>query len=257
MTISPEKLRSFVRSMVDEYSEKSILQSISSLDSYERELHDDRDFVQLGKRVNLPMEFFYENSNIHLANLHGSFIDALTTSEEKFILSRIERETQERNIDTSRVDKFDYPSLINVITEHIDWPDHLYLPNNSEYRKILYKWENAVPHNDKRCYVLKPFSTEVHWMPSSWGYSNGFVFDSGTIDIIQKRYGDIQPPDYLDYIDYNLDSKDNDRLMIYLGEHPNQSDEFDFFYRIVVSEPVFTDSILSSALTIQLPDVGD
>lgn len=257
MSVSPEKLRSFVRSMVDEYNEGSILQSISSLDSYKRELHDDRDFVQLGKRVNLPMDFFYENSNTHIASLHRSFIDALTTSEEKFILSSIERETQRENIETSRVDKFDYSSLVSVITKHVDWPDHLYLPNNSEYRKILYKWDNAVPHNDKRCYILKPFSTEVHWMPSSWGYSNGFAIDSGTIDIVQKRYNDVQPPDYLDHINYDLDNKAADRLMIYLGKHPNKTDEYDFFYRVVISKPIFTDPISGSALTIQLPNVGD
>ena len=252
--ISEEKLNIFFREMVEEYDERSILNSISGLDEYDERLHQNRHFVQIGKRVNLPKRYFYENENVHTKSLYASFIDSLIASERRFIPSSIQEEVQDGELDSFEIDDFNYDTLVRESNNYVLDADHIFLPNEIDYRKTIYDWreDGLVEFKDTSAYIQGVSELEVQWMPGSWDFSNGFVFDSEKVDVVQKRYDDVHPPDYIkNWTNYDYSDED-DRLMIYLGDIPDESDEFDFFHRIVVSEPIFEEDIYGSAAMIKI-----
>lgn len=259
MSISRDRLRSFVRETVAEYGKRTILGSISNLEIYDETRHSYRDFVQLGKRVNLPERFFYEDSATHTASLSTSFVDSLVTSEEKFVLSGIEESVEHDQLDSYEVDEFAFDSVIIESFEYVYDADYIYIPNSKEYRMILQEWRERgrVKYEDRTQYVLGASEIEVRWMPSSWGFTDVFIFNSRDIETVQKRYVDVEFPNYIEHIrDFNAAESD-DQLMVYIGEHPEKSDEFEFFYRVVVSEPRFTGYSPYGATIARLPDNSD
>lgn len=256
MSISRDRLRSFARETVAEYDKRTVLSSISDLEIYDETRHSYRDFVQLGKRVNLPKRFFYEDSATHTASLSTSFIDSLVTSEENFILSAIEDAVKQEQLDSYEVDEFTFNSLIVESFEYVYEADYIYIPNNKEYRMTLQEWRERgrVKYEDRSQYVLGASEIEVRWIPSSWGFTDAFLFNSGDIEVVQKRYMDAEFPNYIEHIrDFDA-AESNDQLMIYIGEHPEEPDEFEFFYRVVLSEPRFTGYRPYGATIARLPD---
>jgi hypothetical protein len=259
MSISRDRLRSFVRETVAEYDKRTVLGSISDLEIYDETQHSYRDFIQLGKRINLPERFFYEDSATHTASLSTSFIDSLIISEEKFVLSTIEDSVEQDQLDSYEVDEFTFGSLITESFDHVYDADYIYIPNDKEYRMILQEWRERgrVKYEDRTQYVLGASEIEVRWIPSSWGFTDAFIFNSRDIEVVQKRYVDAKIPNYIEHI-RDFDAAENDdKLMVYIGEHPEEPDEFEFFYRVVVSEPRFTGYSPHGATIARLPDSYD
>ena len=257
MNISKSKLSSFVRELVDEYNEESVLSSISNLERYDQTRHKDLDYIQLGRRINLPKDFFYENSVTHTAGLPTRFIRSVTASEENFILSSIDESVEEDRLDTYSVDEFSFESLIVESFEYVYEADHIYIPNTKEYRMKFHEWVESgrAKYEGRHQYVLGASEIEVKWMPSSWGFNDAFIFNSDDIIVVQKRYSDSGAPDSIEHLG-NIDiAKKDDEVMVYIGQHPEENDEFEFFYRVILSKPRFTGYSPYAATIARLPSL--
>lgn len=65
MTSEIEEVSSFARELVDSYEDSTELEDISNIKEYSDRQHAHREFVQIGKRSNLPKRFFRDEGVIN------------------------------------------------------------------------------------------------------------------------------------------------------------------------------------------------
>ncbi|WP_154552726.1 hypothetical protein [Halorhabdus sp. CBA1104] len=258
MTFEIEEVNSFSRKLVDNYEDSTELEEISDLEEYDDRKHSHREFVQLGKRINLPKRFFRDESVV-LKPLIPQFVDSITTGEVISILSSIRTAAEQGEIDSFEVSDFSYDSIIVNSFDHVYEPDVIYIPNSRDFRMKLHEWRNEgrIKYKENRLYIAGASDIEVRWMPSKWGIDDMLLFNRDNINVAQKRYSDADHPEYIDSVEGFNGAKSDDRLMIYLGEEFDEDegeDEFELLIRSVISEPRLTGNMPHGATVIELPN---
>ncbi len=258
MTSEIEEVRSFARELVDSYEDSTKLEEISNLEEYDDRKHSHREFVQLGKRTNLPKRFFRDEGVI-LKPLVQQFVDSITTGEVRSILSSIRTAAERGEIDSFEVSEFSYDEIIVTSFDHVYDPDLIYLPNSKDFRMQLHEWRNEgrIKSKEDGMYIAGASDIKVRWMPSKWGIDDILLFNRDDVNVVQKRYSDVDYPEYIDSVEGFNASKADDRLMIYLGEEfdeDEEEDEFELLIRSVISEPRLTGNMPHGATVIELPD---
>ena len=258
MTSEIEEVSSFARELVDSYEDSTELEEISNLGDYDDRKHSHREFVQLGKRTNLPKRFF-RDEGVVLKALIQQFVDSITTGEVVSILSSIRTAAEKGEIDSFEVSEFSYDSIIVSSFDHVYDPDIIYIPNSKDFRMQLHEWRNDGRIKSKKdgIYIAGASDIEVRWMPSKWGIDDMLLFSRDDVNVVQKRYSDADHPEYIDSVEGFNAAKADDRLMIYLGEEfdeDEEEDEFELLIRSVISEPRLTGNMPHGATVIELPD---
>lgn len=258
MPISYNQLNSFARDVVDRYNENTKLGEITNLEDYNEDQHQRRDFIQIGKRSNLPKDIFYEERATDTVMISSQFAKAIIIAEQKYILSYIQESVDDGTLDSYEADEFTFESIITPSFDTVYNPDYIFLPNDVRYRKSLLNWreDGFVKNRGDGQYIAGAGDIKVEWMPSNWGFENAFLFNSQDISVVQKRYKDAEYPEGIDPVREFDGSEEDDRLMVYLGkEFPEEPDQFEFFVRTVISEPRFTGFSPYPAAEIEL--IGD
>lgn len=258
MTSEIEEVSSFARELVDGYEDSTELGEISDLEEYDDRKHSHREFVQLGKRTNLPKRFFRDESVV-LKPLIQQFVDSITTGEVISTLSSIRTAAEQGEIDSFEVDEFSYDSIIVTSFEHVYDPDVIYIPNSKDFRMQLHEWRNEgrIKSKEDGIYIAGASDIEVKWMPSKWGIDDILLFNRDNINVVQKRYSDAEYPEYIDSVEGFSAAKADDRLMVYLGEEFDEEEDeeaFELLIRSVISEPRLTGNMPHGATVIKLPD---
>lgn len=249
-----EELYEFARETVSSYEEKSRLDSITNLSKYNKDLHSHREFVEIGKRSNLPKHFFGAESTVTIS-ISQSFADAVATGEVVSILDAIEENVENGNLDKFDVGDFNFQEVIIESFDHVYDPDMIFLPNSKELRMELMEWSKngRVLWEEGNQYIMGSSKILVNWMPSSWGFQDAYIFNRNDIDVVQKQYKDVSPPDYINRVQDFDGAMGDDKLMIYLGsQFKDRPDEYELIVRSVISKPRFTGRMPKSAVKVDI-----
>ncbi|WP_324663606.1 hypothetical protein [Haloarcula sediminis] len=238
MSISTEKLEKFVQQLQEAYSEESFLQEYVERSSFNPEQHTEREYVQIGKRSNLPKRFFFEDEAVVNQVLSNDFAKTIAQGEKRHILSTIEKQANSGHLSQVTVDDFEFDIIIEAYSEVYE-PDYLFLPNNTEYRQTLFDWQKRGHiETGYRTVAIGQSEIEIKWIPSKLEISGGFLFNSDSIEVVQKQYKDADRPDEADFMPGTDWCSEEDFLMTYFGKKFNgDPDEFDFWLRTIISEP--------------------
>lgn len=258
MTSEIEEVSTFARELVESYEDSTELDEISNLEKYDDRKHTHREFIQLGKRTNLPKRFF-RDEGVVLKPLIQQFVDSITTGEVVSILSSIRTAAEQGDIDLFEVSEFSYSSIIVTSFDHVYDPDVIYIPNSKDFRMQLHEWRNEgrIKSKDDGIYIAGASDIEVRWMPSKWGIDDILLFNRDDVNVVQKRYSDADYPEYIYSVEGFNAAKTDDRLMTYLGEEFDEDegeDAFELLIRSVISEPRLTGNMPHGATVIELPD---
>jgi hypothetical protein len=249
-----DRLESFARSLVEEYEDSTKLDSISDLDDYSEIEHRNREFVQIGKRSNLPKRFFHDESTV-TEPLVNQFVDSITIGEVVSVLSSIEDGVDDNEVGSFEISDFSYESLIVESFSHVYDPDMIYIPNDKDFRKELLDWrhEGRIKSKQDGLYIAGASDIKVNWMPSKWGIENILVFNSNDIHVVQKQFADADFPEYIEPVNGFDAAENDDRLMLYIGkEFKDNPDEYELFIRSIISKPRFTGYMPHSACVVEL-----
>jgi hypothetical protein len=256
MTYEIEQVESFVRYMIDQYEESTRLDSMADLVDYNEDKHEQRDYFQMGKRSNLPKRFFEDEATL-TDPLAEQLVDAITTSEVIGFLSSIKNISEEKNqeVGTYEISEFTYESVIVNSFDYVYDPDFIFIPNSKDWRMEIHDWrsEGRVKSKDDGLYIAGASDIELNWMPTKWDINEIILFNSEDIRLIQKRYQDVDSPEYIEPVEDFDAAEDNDRLMVYLGKQfKDNPDEFELLARSIVSKPQFTDYLPHAACVAKL-----
>jgi len=238
MSVSTEKLERFVQQLQDAYSEESFIEEYVDRSSFESERHTEREYVQIGRRSNLPKRFFFKDEAVVNQVISNDFAKTIAQGEKRHILSTIEKQANSGHLSQVSVDDFEFDIIIKAYSEVYE-PDYLFLPNNTEYRQTLFNWqERGHIETDYRTVAIGQSQIETKWIPSKLETRGGCLFDRDSIDVVQKQYKDANRPDEADFMSRKDWCSDEDFLMAYFGKEFNgDPDEFDFWLRTIISEP--------------------
>lgn len=258
MTTEIEEINSFAREIVNSYEEHTELDRVSNLKKYNEKNHSHREFVQVGKRTNLPKRFF-QDEGVVLKPLIQQFIDSITTDEIVSILYSIRTAAEQGEIDSFEVSEFSYDSIIVNSFDHVYDPDIIYIPNSKDFRMQLHEWRNdgRIKSKEDGVYIAGASDIKVKWMPSKWDIEDIVLYNKENINVAQKRYADVNRPEYIGSVEGFNAAKPDDRLMTYLGEEfdaDNDEEVYELLIRSVISEPLLTGNMPHGATVINLSD---
>ena len=242
MNLSDEYIDRFVSELIDRYRSTSTLNKITDLHEYDN--NQSGDFAQVGKRVNLPKEFFYDKEGVgrSFRSLADSFVDAICDGEIMYILDRIEKSDRTFDISTEG-DELSYEDIMEA-HDYITSPNHIILPREKKYFELTRDWQDEgwLRFDEGNRVILGATDITVHWAPSDDYHDSAYLINSNRVKIIQKQYGDVDRPDWIDhYFDRDL-CDDDSNLMVYFGKQfKDNPAEFDFFIRVLLSQPQFID----------------
>lgn len=254
MNLAEEYIEEFVSQIEEKYQNQTRLGDIVDLRDYEDSRDAHREFQQIGLRPNLPKEFFYRKKgrSVHYGAMVKSFVEKVCNSEMVFVLEQASQSAKKHDT----IIKSDGLSRSDIIATHeyVTQPNCMFLPNDRKYKKLFREWVNEGFGRFKggKRYVQAASEIEVIFMPQESNINSAILLDAQKVKVIQKRYRDAEKPDWLNhYFDRDLNSQ-NSRIMTYFGQQfRNNPDEFDFFVRVLLTNPDFK---FGANCEIQLPD---
>lgn len=230
-----EKVKTFREEIKEEYNDRTILDEVVTRELFDPEKHD-LEFFQAGFRTGLPMKFFTEG---HLTvALSNDFARAVFVSERNHILIGLKKEAESNGIPTIDIDEFT-PDEIRDAIEEVSSPTDVFIP--AALSDNLHSWisNDALDFDVTATYIETESSrVRIRWVPDKHGFENIFVVDSDRVSIVQKeeRYAD--DVGFIDGIEECKLNSPEDLLMTYFGRISDKPEEFDFFVRTVISNPI-------------------
>lgn len=243
MSISTNKLQKFVRQIQDAYDNESFIQEYLDHNEFDPSQHEGREYVQIGRRTNLPKKYFSEDEATMNQVIGTDFARTIARGEKRYVLSTVEEQADEDLVSQISVDEFNFETIVDAYGKVYD-PDYLFLPNKTEYRQELFDWRNkGYIESDFHTIIIGQSKIEVNWIPTNLEINGGFLFNEESINIVQKQYQHADRPSEADFMTGKQWCSEDDLLMIYFGEEfRGCSDEFDFWIRSIISEPFLTSS---------------
>lgn len=226
------RLEKFTEDAIEHYEEETLLDEILARRDFDDGEDADREFFQIGQRVNLPKRFFQDES-YHNAHVSKEFARSVTVGERNFVLRSVNEIPQ---TGTAVIDEFTYEQLTDVFDSMAN-ATHAFIP--LYFHNTVHEWlsEDRLEFGTGITYVKTDGSNvRVHWLPDKTGFKNIFLLDSERAEIVQKRFGDMPRMDQFEVLQEYQFNQDEDRLMVYYGDIDDE--EFDFFIRTLISDPV-------------------
>lgn len=240
MTVDYSDLEKFTQGCIESYEDNSILSDISTVEDYNQDCHQGMDFIGVGKRVNLPKRFFSDPSVVTVG-IESDVGRAAYKGERDFLLERIRDKAVNGELANHAVNKFDYDTICQILGD--EEFTHIFIPwrKNSEDNVIeqMHKHSDAYL-TDGELYIDRSIEdVRVHILPTDTGLASNraYILNKNKIHLTQKKKRDARDPKGMDLIDEYRDIGLDGRLMVYFGEILNSPDDFDFLYRVLLSEP--------------------
>ena len=261
----PEELeddcvRDFIRSFQAKYEEESILSDVCDVKVYQERFseiygsvgigshtsksgeHSGLEYRQVGSRTKTPINILNSGKPMDIIN---SFAKSLRLGERKYILSELDRESNQERVNTVTFEDASYSNFQKWCDE-LKNPDHLFLPLDAEFHRAVLNWGPNKIHSSRGEIAISGSDVvQVHWIPLDADFDNGYLISSEGMTVVRKWFGDSDVPSGFEhdtkYDEFSL----NRPLMIYIGkeviEDQNEEEEkfkqkVDFLYRVVLSE---------------------
>ncbi|OAQ52131.1 hypothetical protein HTG_14200 [Natrinema mahii] len=226
--------------MRETYKERSILDEICNIKDYDDSAHRDLEYIQIGKRIWLPIDFI--KTTIEITNAQR-LIQSVTKGEKRFFINHISDSPLGNATSSADSNGFSINTIRSAVGR-INSANHIFVPNIDAYTDQHREWFDSglVTQGDGMVLDIGN-GLELHWIPEEWGHEDIYLIDSDRIDIIQKTFEDAPMPKGMSVQNEYNSLSTGERLMIYFGESMEDEDDdnfdekVDFFYRVVLSEP--------------------
>jgi hypothetical protein len=230
-----EKVKKFRSETVEEYEDRTIIGEAVSKELFEP-TKQDLSFYQTGIRTSLPKRFFTEGHATFA--LSTDFARSVFISERNHILTGLKKGTRTAQVQTTKISKF-MPSKFRSAIEEVRTPTDVFIP--TAFSDSLHSWigNDTFDFDVNDTYIeTKKGRVRIRWVPDKHEFKNIFVVDSDNVSIVQKQEKNADNVDFIDEIEECKLNSPDDLVMTYFGEIQDDPEEFDFFIRTVVSDPI-------------------
>lgn len=241
MSIDPDIKEEFARQMQKNYQESTMLPDVSNVRKYTK---SDRDleFVQLGKRIPIPVNVF--NQRV-LEPTTSQFARNIATGEENFFLTDLINAADDKTIPSTDMDKLSIDAVEEAVTQ-LGGADTIFIPYADQYTKIVNDWlKNGESLSGGTQLEVAGSTLDIRRVVPKFGIKDVLVTNSSKIDLVQKRSEDTTLPKGMDVDESMVDINQNQKFMVYFArdtEPGDPEDEFeeylDVIFRVVLSQPL-------------------
>jgi len=246
--IKPE-LKKFADSMNDNYKKENLIDEYCTINGFNKTKHE---FIQIGERIKLPMEFFIKEPNVSkdTSVLASDFIRSLINGENDFILKEIIKS----NLKTNKIHGLSYFELRRVILG-LKEPTDIFFPIEPFFKKIHYM---SLDMPDKIQFIsgggtilkIDGRDLNIHWITSTQEINKIIVLNKKEVKVIRKKFNEEKNIASLNPIPEYEDLNKDTGLMLYFSE--KDTENFDFVFRSILSKPELNQD---SGIIIDFEDV--
>lgn len=238
MSIKHTDIQNFANGCFESYHKNSILHDIATVEDYDEHRHQELEFTGAGKRVNLPKRFFSDPGATTMV-IESDIGQAAYQAERNLLLENIRERAIDGEIQEYEIEDFEPDIILEVVQD--SGFSHIFLPAqpDNDYVSDIYQNLNTYFTGDE-FYIDKSIeNTQLHLLPEDSPLPNNraYLLNDDLINIVQKRKRDADEPPGMNLIDAYADIGRDEYLMLYFGESPDLHEEFDFLYRILISDP--------------------
>lgn len=237
MEIDTDELEEFVRNLEEAYLDESFIQTYTQTRRFDPDRDENKEFVQIGKRSNLPKRYFRDENVTHII-LGDDFARHIARGEERFILREIAEQANDGKIGQIETPRFDVDTIVDGFGKVYN-PDFLFIPREVNFKEIIMDLDSEGLLNQGNLSVsVGGPEVEIRMIPDNLEVSGGFLYNGESVDVVQKLYGDVDRPEEADYYPDRDWCREDDPLMVYFGERfKDNPEEFEFWFRTVISKP--------------------
>lgn len=262
--LSKNKVGQFAKQMQTAYDDESILSSICNVTVYSDKLHDNHDFIQIGKRTNFPVKIIREGMGMHISS---QMTRSVAKGETRHIMDSLSDLADQESIYSHSFDKLSIEVISEAINQ-VDNPDHIFFPMVDEYWEIEHEWslEGIIEYRRDEAgrseiLTVDGKELEVHWLHPNLGIRDVYILNSDQVKLIQKRFNDAPRPEEIDPTSKYDEVINKHPLMLYIGSEtfPDEDDsdfpeKVEIVYRVVLS-PVSVEGIHSACRLVSPDDI--
>lgn len=238
MSINYTDIQEFANGCFESYHKYSIIQDIATVEDYDEHQHQELEFTGAGKRVNLPKRIFSDPATMTMA-IESDIGRAAYQAERNLLLENIRERAVNGQIQEYEIEDFEADIIIDLL-QNTNF-SHVFLPSqpDNDYVSEIYSQLDSHITRDKFYIDESIDNTQLHLLPEDSQLPNNraYLLNDDLINIVQKRKRDADEPPGMNLIDDYADIGRDEYLMLYFGESSDLHNEFDFFYRILFSDP--------------------
>ena len=218
------------------------------------ELDKNLEFVQLGKRIPVPVKIFDQGI---LEPTTGPFARSITKGEKRFFLTDLVNAADDETIPSLEMNELSI-DVIEEAVEKLDKADTIFIPYADEFTTTVNDWlRDGTSLPDGTQLNVAGCTLDIRRISSNFGIKDVVVTDSHKIELVQKKSEEASLPKGLD-VDQTLTSlNDGQEFMVYFAENtePGQPDDkydeyLDVIFRVVISQPLVNNK---SAVRLKAP----
>jgi len=249
MPVDEQQLRRFVTDLNSDYEQDSVLTNHHDLIPFNEGDHSNDSFVQIGRRTNLPKRFFEEGSNYSTFQIASQFAKSIVSGEKGFI-ARSFVDQAGNEVESLQLEEGLTFDLILEAYRQVPDPDYILIPIYEEFHKTVSDWARNQKPWMSGFRTLKVGDSEltILWISTELDIRDIVVVDTDYTQIVQKEGGQSSPPPDVNAIQEYEEFSHGKPVICTFGR---DSDEFDFVYRTVLSEPHLTEY---SGFVMKAPD---
>lgn len=247
------EIKKFTDEMIKDYEKSNLIKSFCTLTDFDKK-HKEKEFIQIGERINLPKEFFIKEEGVQKDNtmIASDFIRSLINGEKYFVLKEI---LNSDKIESVKISSFNLKKLTEVISKFNN-PTDIFFPIEKFHNRVYsfgYEKPDSLRFESGKGPILSINGKEVniHWILSRLEINKIIVTNKKELKIIQKKFEDAEKITGINSIKEFEDLSKNQKLMLYLCEKDKDKDKFDFTFRTVISKPELGEN---SALVIEVEE---
>jgi uncharacterized protein (UPF0216 family) len=245
-----QELKKFTDAMNEEYTKQNLIDKYCKIEDFNK---NEKEFIQIGERINLPKEFFIKEQGVHKDNsvLASDFIRSLVNGENNFVLKEI---VGSDNVQKNKINRLSHFELSRIISKLKNATD-IFFPIEPFFKKIHYM-SLDMPDRIKFVHGRGPVlivcgkEVNIHWITSHQEINKIIVSNKEELKIIRKKFGEANSVNGVKPIKDYESLNQNNGLMLYFAE--KDKDNFDFVFRSVLSKPHLNEN---SAIVVDFQDV--
>jgi hypothetical protein len=194
--LDENSIRRFADTLIQVYQNTRVLDKISSITNYTGQTGD---YLQIGKRTYLPMEFFADGQNVDTRPLAGDFASSLVNSEENFLINHISHEASQVRVPVGTLEQFSYDQFVRICLETVRHPTAALIPIDFELYDRIQDWvylqHLGVDENHRLFLTMGENRVRILWSTKFTPFDDAIILDGNGIQVIQKRFQDIHDPE--------------------------------------------------------------
>lgn len=245
------KLRNFSRTMIGSYERLSVLGKVTEVSDYQGQSEE---FMQIGRRVLLPREFFSPEDNYVNDTLAGEFAHSVVVAEQKYLINEVDKLAAETSTNLFRLEGFSYEAILDASRLMTSGVTDIYMPIDAPYYKEVHQWLSSgtaafqSTQGVGLSIRLAHGNANVHWSSSVMPLRDIYLINRHNTMVTRKRFEDISVPRSMGEVQHSFQPRSYLRL-----DYARAQDQsnFDFYFRSVINLRIAPSGVLKLALPIQ------